>query len=295
VKRALLFLALFAAGCLSYHQRPLGEGRPGVNIADIDGVGLRYQVHGQGPAVVMLHGFGSSLETWFRQVPLLARDHRVLVLDLKGFGFSARPPGDYSPREQARLVFGLMDKLGFDKAAVVAHSWGAAVALEMALLHPQRVQKLVLVSAWVFPEQVPVGLRWAQLPVLGEIIFGLFYAERPEEKMALAFYRPEKLPQQLVEMVEESMDWPGTRAAALAAVRGLDFERRLARHGEISQPVLLLWGRDDAVALVEFGLKLERQLPRARLVVFDECGHFPMFEAASAFDRELTAFLGGER
>jgi len=295
VKPSLVLLAVFATGCLSYHPRPLGEGHPGVNIAEIDGVGLRYEIHGQGPAVVLLHGFGSSLETWFRQVPLLAREHRLLLLDLKGFGFSARPPGDYSPREQARLVFGLMDKLGLDKAAVVAHSWGASVALEMALSRPERVDKLVLVSAWVFPEQVPVGLRWAQLPGLGEMIFGLFYAERPEEKMALAFYRPEKLPQKLVEMVEESMDWPGTQAAALAAVRGLDFEQRLSRHAQVSQPVLLLWGREDAVALVEFGLKLERQLPRARLVVFEQCGHFPMFEAASAFDRELTAFLGGEK
>ncbi len=289
---------LLAGGCLSFHPRPPFEP-PSQSFIDVSGVRLRYRLAGEGPAVVMIHGYGGALETWDGQFGLLARDHRVLALDMKGFGLSARPEGDYSPAAQARLVFALMDELGMKEATVVAHSFGCSVALDMALIAPERITGLVLASAWVYDEQIPMFFRWSQLGGAGEALFGLFYGERPEERLALGFRHPERIPQSLVDAVTRSLDFPGTKAAALATIRSLDFERRQKRHGEIEKPVLLLWCRQDAVSRLEYGVRLERELPRARLVVFEDCGHFPMVEARAPFNRELEAFLrrveGGPR
>jgi pimeloyl-ACP methyl ester carboxylesterase len=253
---------------------------------------VRYVDRGKGPAVVLLHGFASSLETWQDVMPALEARHRVIALDLKGFGWTDRPEGDYSPRAQAALVLTLMNELGVREASVVAHSWGASVALAMALMSPERVKKLALYDAWVYEEQLPSTFQYSREGGLGEALFSAFYAERPDEKISQAFYDERFVTEELVEDVERALERPGTTAAALAAVRGQRFEEMQPRYREVKQPALLLWGREDRVATLAVGEKLSNDLPNARLVVYPRCGHFPMIEARSASNRDLATFLG---
>ena len=108
MKTLALALTLAAApvlaGCSSFHAGAL-PGEPQTALyAAVDGARLRYVDRGKGPPVVLLHGFASSLETWDLLVPELEKTHRVIALDLKGFGWSDRPEGDYSPAAEARLV-----------------------------------------------------------------------------------------------------------------------------------------------------------------------------------------------
>jgi len=261
-------------------------------FAQVDGVRVRYVDVGEGPAVVLLHGFASSLDTWNGIIPVLAKKHRVIALDLKGFGWTGRPPGDYSPRAQAKLVFDLLNQRKVAHVAVVAHSWGCSVALAMALAHPERVARIALYDAWVYEEQLPSTFQWARADVLGEVLFGLYYKELPAEKMAAAFYDRRYVTQQLVDEVKAALDRPGTTAAALAAVRGQRFYAVQRRYRKIDKPVLLLWGRDDRVAPVSVANRLLRDLPDSKLIVYPRCGHFPMIEAESASTRDLVHFIG---
>jgi pimeloyl-ACP methyl ester carboxylesterase len=267
-----------------------GEPR-GATFAQIEGTRVRYVDRGQGPAVVLLHGFASALDTWEGVLPRLARTHRVIALDLKGFGWTDRPPGDYSPRAQARLVRALLDERGVREAAIVAHSWGASVALAFALRYPSRVTRLALYDAWVYEDQLPTFFLWARTPGVGEALFSLFYQERPDERLAMAFYDPRRITERFASAVERALDRPGTVAAALAAVRGQRYERAQDRYRTIAAPTLLLWGREDAVTPLAYGERLERDLPNARLVVYPRCGHLPMIEAAGASTRDLVEFL----
>jgi pimeloyl-ACP methyl ester carboxylesterase len=239
----------------------------------------------------LLHGVASSLETWQPVLPEITGKQRALALDLKGFGWTDRPPGDYSPRAQAELVFALMDQRGIDRAAVVAHSWGSSVALEMALRRPERISRLALYDAWVYEEQLPSTFHWARSGGLGEFLFELFYKERPAEKMALAFHDRRYLTEELVSAVEAALERPGTTAAALAAVRGQRYARVQHRYREVRQPTLLLWGREDRVTPLSVGERLLNDLKSAKLVVYPRCGHFPMIEAASRSNADLVAFL----
>jgi pimeloyl-ACP methyl ester carboxylesterase len=242
--------------------------------------------------VVLLHGFASALETWRGVMGELAKKHHVLALDLKGFGWSSRPEGDYSPQAEAALVLALMEQRNIHQAAVVAHSWGSSVALAMAAAAPERVTRIALYDAWVYEEQLPSTFLWARAPVVGEALFDLFYKERPGDKIALAFYDPRRfVTEPFVEEVERALDRPGTVAAALAAVRGQRFVDMQKQYAQVKQPVLLLWGRDDEVTLLVFGERLARDLPHAHLVVYPRCGHFPMIEAARPSTEELEKFL----
>lgn len=296
MKRALwlpLFLVLLVTGCMPAFHRGAMPGEPKhATFAEVDGVRVRYVDVGKGPAVVLLHGFASSLDTWHGIIPVLSKTHRVIALDLKGFGWTGRPPGDYSPRAQAKLVFDLLSQRKVDHVAVVAHSWGCSVALAMALAHPERVTRLALYDAWVYEEQLPSTFQWARADVLGEMLFDLYYKQLPAEKMSAAFYDQRYVTQDLVDQVKSALDRPGTTAAALAAVRGQRFYAVQRRYKKVAQPVLLLWGRDDRVAPVKVANRLLRDLPDSKLIVYPRCGHFPMIEAASASTRDLVHFIG---
>jgi len=293
-----LQLACFTAiasltGCLAFHAGPMPDAPDDASYVRLRGTLVHYVDEGprDAPAVVLIHGFASSLGVWSGVREALADDHRVLALDLKGFGLTGRPDGDYSPEEQARLVLALMDARGIRSAALVGHSYGASVALELTLLAPERVERVALYDAWVFSEQLPTTFYWARGRGVGEAIFGAFYNERSEDKIAQAFYDPEAIPQALVDTVEAQLARPGSRAAALAAVRAMRYEDQERRYGEIVQPVLLLWGREDAVTRVDDAERLSNELPNTELQVYPRCGHFPMIEARRSSTRDLLAFL----
>jgi pimeloyl-ACP methyl ester carboxylesterase len=290
-----IFAALLLGGCVAFHAGPLPGEPAGAAFATVDGVRLRYTDAGAGPPVVLVHGFASSLDAWAAVAPELAKTHRVISLDLMGFGWSARPERDYAPAAEAALVLGLLDQLHVERAAFVAHSWGSAVVLALALAAPERVARLALYDAWAYEEQLPTTFLWARAPGVGEALFGAFYAERADEKMALAFYDRSYVTEDFVERVEAQLARPGTTAAALAAARGQRLAAQAARYREIAQPALILWGREDCVSTLAFGERLSRELPHARLVAYPRCGHFPMIEAQGASTAELVAFLAEAR
>lgn len=288
----LALCAGLLAGCVSHHAGTMKGEPEDATFAEVRETRIRFVDEGEGPAVVLIHGFASSLETWDGIRPqLVEQGRRVLAMDLKGFGWSGRPEGRYSPQEQARIVYSLMDERGIHEVAVVGHSYGASVALAMALARPHRVTRLGLYDAWVYKEQLPTFFHWARGKGVGEALFGAFYDERPEDRLVLAFHDPQALPQKLVDDVERALERPGTKAAALAAVRDMQYSGLQERYGEIEQPTLLLWGREDRVAPVTVGERLYNQLPRASLKVYPQCGHFPMIEAARPSTRDLLEFL----
>jgi pimeloyl-ACP methyl ester carboxylesterase len=312
----VLFLPMLV-GCLSFHKGPLpGEPR-NARFVDVDGVRVRYlDTEGvdtsakpaepkreadealaptvEKPTVVLVHGFASAIEAWSPVVPVLSKTHRVVALDLKGFGWTDRPEGDYSPDAQARILLKLLELRGVQKAALVAHSWGSSVALAATLAAPERFTKLALYDAWVYEDQLPTFFHWARADGVGEMLFGLYYKERADERMALAFFDKRYVTERLVEDVDAALDRPGTVAAALAAVRGQRYAEVEAKYRMIDKPTLLLWGREDLVTPLKYGERLSRELPNAKLIVYPRCGHFPMIEARDASNRDLVAFLNAK-
>lgn len=297
IARALAGAVLVAAltGCPSFHAGPLRGAPAGATFADVDGVHLHYRASGSGPAVVLIHGYGASLDLWRPVQDALATHHRVISVDLKGFGWSSRPAGDYSPQAEATLVWHLLDQLGVDQVSIVGHSWGSSVSLAMVLAQPTRVRRVALYAAYVFDEQKPSFFRWAGVAGLGEVLFALHYRHNVEERVGLAYHDPRFVTQARVDHVMAELDRPGATAAALAAARDQELTALARSYREITQPTLLLWGDDDRVTPLSFGRRLAGVLPDAQLNVYPACGHIPMVEAATATTRDLMAFLAADR
>ena len=288
----LVALATLSSGCLAFHTGAMPGEPDDATFLSIDGVRVRYVDEGTGSPVVLVHGFASSLETWTAVIPeLVEHGHRVIALDLRGFGWTDRPPGDYSSEAQARLVLGLMDQLGVERAAVVGHSYGAGVTLRLALIAPERVTRIALYDAWAYDGQLPAFFHVARADGVGEAMFATWYGERTEDRMALAFHDQDFVTIELIDAVEAALRRPGTYAAALAAVRAMHYEQVEEQYRTVEHPALLLWGREDRVTPLEIGERLARELPGARLVVYPGCGHFPMIEHAAQSTAELVRFL----
>src|SRR5687768_4913194 len=157
--RFLLVLILTAAVALAifWFSRPADlsfeEVRASVphsrfsHFAEIDGVRLHYQESGTGTPLVLIHGFTSSSYSWKDVFEPLSRRFRVIAVDLKGFGFSGKPDGDYTRRAQGTLVTHLLDYLKIEKAWLCGNSMGGEISLHIALAHPQRVAGLVLIDS----------------------------------------------------------------------------------------------------------------------------------------------------
>ena len=184
-----------------------------------------------------------------------------------------------------------MSQRNIDSAAVVGHSWGASVALAVTMQSPKRVSRIALYDAWVYEAQLPAFFHWSRADFFGEALFGLYYKERPAEKMALAFYDQKYVTEELIDAVEGALDRPGTVAAALAAVRGQRYAAVESNYRKIQQKTLLLWGREDVVAQLAYGERLTRDLPNSRMIVYPRCGHFPMIEAKDESNRDLISFM----
>jgi len=293
----VFLLLLFLPGCaLRYQSATLdytGEAYPVVRVGDAD---IRYEVRGpdDGEAVVLIHGFGGTLAAWDALVIGLEHRYRLLRLDLKGFGRSSKYAGGYGLDDQVAVILALMDREGIDRAHVVAHSFGTAVALALAEAAPQRVDRLVLTSAWVYEEQVPWSLRSARTPGMGELIFGLWYAENLDWRFGLSFHDPEYwVSEEVMERSKAMLALPGAKATALATIRDLDLAERQQRYDRIGARVLLIYGEQDQVALPAFGQRLLGHLPHAHLELLPRCGHFPMLEALYRYNALVRGWLDG--
>jgi pimeloyl-ACP methyl ester carboxylesterase len=283
---------LFLCGCIHFQE---GRSEP-LKAEERLAIAGRGQLrvidrHPDGAAPILLvHGYGASTASYAPVLDELAAQHRVIAVDLPGFGSSDRLAGDYSPGALADVLVEILDQKKVGKVHLVGHSWGASVALAFALRHPDRLERLVLISGWVYDDQLLPVMRWSRVPVLGEILYALFYREATGEKLYLNFYDPKLVTEKMVDEVERHMAREGTLAAALAAARGMRFAER--DYPKVAAETLLLWGREDRVARLGFGERLARELPHARLVVFPRCGHIPMLECRGETAGALREFLG---
>jgi pimeloyl-ACP methyl ester carboxylesterase len=300
--RHFLALALCACtlGCVRFQTGP-SEPVPRAERMSLPGRGVVRVIdmgpgHGAGAVetVLLVHGYGASSASWRPIVPRLAERFRVLVVDLPGFGQSDRREGDYSPAALADALAEILDRKGVARAHVVGHSWGSSVVLAFAERHRDKLDRLAILSGWIYDEQLLPMMRWARVPGLGELLFALFYPAAIGERMYLNFYDPTLVTQALVDEIERGLEREGAVATALAAARGMaTFVEQEKGYPRIDAETLLLWGREDRVARPAFGERLARELPRARLVVLPRCGHIPMWECTGETVGALEAFLSG--
>jgi pimeloyl-ACP methyl ester carboxylesterase len=294
---ALLLLAIAARRSL---ERPASVPPPGLGERDtlVDGVRWRSrEAEGSGPeTVVFLHGMFASSACWEKVLSTSAGGRPAIAVDLPGFGYSDRPwPYDHTVGGQAAHLLAFLDARGISHAVLVGNSLGGAVALFVAVAQPDRVRALVLVDAAWPGSRIPFTIQALRTPVVGEIEMELYV--RPLMRLGLRqrlFANPANVTEEIVERYWRPVTVPGTRRAALAAVRSrvLGYETLMDR---VRVPTLVIWGEEDRLLAVSDGRRLAAAIPAAHLVVLPHAGHIPQEEAPKEFSRAVTEFLNATR
>ncbi|HSS58472.1 MAG TPA: alpha/beta hydrolase [Solirubrobacteraceae bacterium] len=266
---------------------------------EIDGREVNYCELGEGPAVVFVHGLGASWQSWLENMPDLARDHRVVAVDLPGFGYSEMPREDISIERYASWTCRLMDRLGIDSAAVVGNSMGGFVGADLAIRYPQRVQRLVVVSAAIFWQTYRRAQPLLRLARLGDAAATRALTRATDDiatrhrlriwALASAGFRYPHLisPELGHEMVRSARHTDGF-LPALEALADYPLEEQLPR---IRCPTLIVWGAHDTLVPVKDAKRLQELIPGARREVFERTGHVAMLERPERFNRLLREFL----
>lgn len=267
------------------------------HFADIDGVRLHYQDKGVGTPLILLHGFSSSTYSWKDVFEPLAKNYRVIAVDLKGFGFSGKPDGDYTRRAQAILVAHLLDYLKIEKAWLAGNSMGGEVSLNFALQNPQRVAGLILIdSAGVsVPGSNSLAPGYARVPFVGPVLIALALTSDRLVRQGLekSFYDDAKITDERVASYYRPLK---TRGGQLSAIRArtqagqFPIEQDL---NKINSPTLIIWGAEDALIPIEAGRKMKSLIKGSKLVTFERCGHVPQEELPERVLDEMTKFIEG--
>jgi pimeloyl-ACP methyl ester carboxylesterase len=308
ILRLLLLLVVSAAigFAIFWYARPadlnfeeLRAAVPHANassFAEVNGVRVHYQERGRGNALVLIHGNNSSAYSWRDVFDELAKEFRVVALDLKGFGFTSKPEGDYRLETQAALVIGLLDQLGIERATLCGSSMGGGVALAAAINYPQRVESLILVDSSAFEEVssnaalAPAYVRW---PYIGGAVTALALTSDSlvREGLRKSFYDESKVTDERVEAYYRPLRTRGGQRAARLVREQRDYTRIENSLDKIRQPSLIIWGAEDRLILLKDGQRLHSKLANSQLVVFENCGHLPQEEMPERVVREVVSFM----
>jgi pimeloyl-ACP methyl ester carboxylesterase len=265
---------------------------------DVVGTEVNYVELGEGPPLVFVHGLSGAWQNWLEQIPHFSAGHRAIALDLPGFGGSPMPPWQISIPAYGRFLRDFCERLGIDRCTLVGNSMGGFIATEVAISEPERVEKLVLVSAagitWARARREPAAMigRVGQAALPLALRFQLSGIKRPGlRKRAFqgVFHEPNSLRREaLWENFVPAMTSPGY-LDAITNLFGYDIRDRLE---EIEVPTLVVWGRNDRVVPVPAALSYTKRIgDNAALEIFDECGHVPQIERPVRFNRLLDRFL----
>lgn len=260
----------------------------------IGGTPLRIRDTGpkDAPALILLHGFGSSLETWEPWAQSLSVSHRVVRFDLPGCGLSEPDrTGRYDDDRSVALVKDLMDHLGLGTAALIGNSMGGRIAWRFAAAFPARTSKLVLISPDGFASP---GFQYGKPPEVPALMHLMkYFLPRPLVKMNLeaAYANPARLTEAVVDRYYDLLLAPGNREAMLDRMQQSVLEDPAPVLQHLRTPTLLLWGKQDRLIPYANASDYLASLPNATLVSFADLGHVPHEEAPDESLQPLERFL----
>ena len=270
-----------------------------VHTASVNGHHIAYLDEGQGPPLILIHGYGGSMWQWEYQRPLTGT-FRVITPDLIGSGLSDKPDIDYRPEDLIDTIHGLMESLGLPSATLVGSSVGAGVALGLALTHPERVDRLVLIDG--FPDHVrerlvsPLMRRAvdthapAWLARFGASLFG----NRAMEAVLKEIVYDHTL---VTPLVIDRSNRNRQRADMITPLLALRdslplWEQQFApRLRDVRHSTLILWGEQDRLFPPQVGRDLQALITGSRFILIPNAGHIPQWEQPHAVNRHITEFL----
>lgn len=259
---------------------------------------VSYVEMGEGPPIFFVHGLGGSWRNWLENMPAAAKNHRVVALDLPGFGTSPMPSEPITIKAYGDLIVAFADKIGLGPdAALVGHSMGGFISTEAVIEAPERFSSVTLVAAAgiTFAKFPQTRKQIAKIAVRMMMPIAVSQLERNmgRKRLRSASFKgliahPSMIGREILwELGSYGIRSPGMLQAAYA-LAGYDTRHRLA---EITLPTLVIWGEQDRLVPVSAAHSYDRRIPHSELELIDDAGHMVQLERAGRFNRILEDFV----
>ncbi|MFP4294049.1 MAG: alpha/beta fold hydrolase [Cyclobacteriaceae bacterium] len=258
---------------------------------EVDGMDVHFRVDGlanDSVPLVLLHGTASSLYTWNAWVELLHDKHKIIRLDLPGFGLTGpHPEGDYRVEAYMNLLNSFLSKLKVKRCILVGNSLGGEIAWRYAADHPQQLKKLILIGASGYPVdikelpllQIPPWYIWLSIPLIREVTVMFTTPGVIRRSLAYLYYGDaENLNEETVQLYFDMTNRQGNREALTERVKIVDRPAPIQKIPSIHTPTLILWGEHDRLIPVKHARQFQEDLPDSQLVIFPRAGHMPQEE-----------------
>ena len=260
-------------------------------MLDVDGLKVHYKETGPqaAPALLLMHGFGSSLQAWDDWSLKLEQKYRVIRLDLPGFGLTgASPANDYSEEKDLAILTHFADKLGLEKFSIIGHSMGGKMAWTLAASQPERVQALVLMAPDGFPEAKDIGTKPYEVPAVMGLIKYFLPKYLVRKSIEPAFAEADALSDARVNRYYDMLRAPGVRAAILERSNQTIYTDPVPRLKAIKAPTLLIWGEQDQMIPSTNAKSYANVLSNSTTVLVPKLGHLLQEEQP---EKGLTAVM----
>ena len=265
-------------------------------IIEVDGLQVHYKATGPegAPALLLLHGFGSSLQAWDDWSVKLEQKYQVIRLDLPGFGLTgASPTNDYSEEKDLATLTHFADKLGLEKFSVMGHSMGGKMAWSLAASQPERVRALVLMAPDGFPEIKDIGTKPYEVPAVMGLIKYVFPKYLVRKSIEPAFSDADALNDALVNRYFDMLRAPGVRGAILNRSNQTIYTDPVPRLKAIKAPTLLIWGEQDQMIPSTNAQSYANVLSNSTTVIVPKLGHLLQEEQPEKGLTAVMQFLDG--
>lgn len=245
---------------------------------NINGISINYETAGEGPDILLLHGWGCSIDLMRPVMDRLCSEYRVWAIDFPGFGKSGEPDGPWSVNEYADITERFIDMHGIAPCGIIAHSFGARVAIMLSSSHPEKVSKMLLTGA--------AGL----IPKRSAKYYIKVYSYKAA-KAVLKFFGIKKTPFSKNAGSADYRALNDNMKRIFVNVVNQDLRPRLPL---IKAPVLLFWGEDDTETPMYFAKIMESEIPDAGLASYPGAGHFAYMERLDDFAAAARYFFKGD-
>ncbi|MEI2582750.1 alpha/beta fold hydrolase [Scytonema sp. PRP1] len=271
-----------------------------------NGVKLHYVTQGEGPLMLMLHGFPEFWYSWRHQIPEFAKNYKVVALDLRGYNDSDKPKNQsaYVMDEFVRDVEGVIKGLGYQKSILVGHDWGGAIAWNFAYSHPEMVERLIVLNL-PHPAKFAEGLRTPQqllrssymflfqLPAIPEFLIQSFDYQPVETAFKGMAVNKSAITQADIDAYKDAASKRGALTAMLNYYRNI-FQQRMINEkwGVLEVPTLMIWGENDTALGKELSYGTEVYVKDFQIKYIANCSHWVQQEQPQLVNQYIREFLG---
>lgn len=243
--------------------------------------------------IVLVHGFLSSTISFRQLLPFLMKEYKVIALDLPGFGQSEKSKSFiYKLSNYGQLIIDFLDKLNIQNVILIGHSMGGQICMHAAKKAPSRIEKLILLGCCSYVKRASRSLiACSYLPLFTWGMRSWIQKKDVKQNLLSVLHDSKLVTQEMIDGYSKPITEAAFIYSLIRLLRHREGDMTSEELGEITQPVLMIWGKEDRVIPVKTGYRLKQDLPNAELIVYEKCGHLVMEEKPKEITEEIMRFI----